>query len=103
MLLGGINVLSIKEILEISNEMDVEIRNSTDGKHYILDDHGKEVEFSPDMLMTIDEESISYKVNVQISTDSHIGKFASDYNLSSCETLYVSKSVSINESIIDAA
>ena len=96
-------MLSIEEIIEISNEMGIEIRKSMDGKHYILNDYGKEVEFSPDMLMKVDEETIEYKMDLQISTDCNIDKFSSNYNLTSCENLYVSKSVSINESIASAA
>ncbi len=96
-------MLSIEEILKISNEMGVEIRNNNDGKHYILNDYGKEVEFRLDMLMEKNEESNSYKIELQISTDCNIGKFSSNYNLVNCKNSYVSKSMSINESIINAA
>ncbi len=96
-------MLNIEEILAISNEMDVEIRDDVDGKHYILNEYGKEVEFSTDMLMKIDEESTSYKIELQISMDCNNAKFSSKYKLANYKSLYVSKSVSINESIIDAA
>ncbi len=56
-----------------------------------------------DMLMKTDEESTSSKIELRVSTDYSHAKFSSSYNLVSCENLYVSKSVSINESIIDAA
>lgn len=96
-------MLSIEEILKISDDMGVEIRHNIDNKHYIFNEHGERVEFSVDMLMKVDEESTSSKMELQISNDYSDVKFSSNYNLVSCENLYVSKSVSINESIIDAA
>lgn len=56
-----------------------------------------------DMLMNVDEESISSKIDLRLSEDYSNIKFNSNYKLASCENLYVSKTVSINESIIDAA
>ena len=41
----------LEEILKISEDMGVEIVDGTSGKHYILDDLGREIEFSVDMLM----------------------------------------------------
>jgi len=102
MLIGGISMLNIEEILKISDEMGIEIIDNTEDKHYILDEHGEKVEFSMDMLMKT-EESTSSKIELRVSTDYSDAKFSSSYNLVNCENLYVSKSVSINESIIDAA
>lgn len=95
-------MLNIEEILKISDEMGIEIIDNTEDKHYILNEHGEKVEFSMDMLMNT-EESISSKIELRVSTDCSDAKFSSSYNLVNCENLYVSKSVSINESIIDAA
>lgn|GEM_PF-3780963 len=95
-------MLNIEEILKISDEMGIEIIDNTEDKHYILDEHGEKVEFSMDMLMKT-EESTSSKIELRVSTDYSDAKFSSSYNLVNCENLYVSKSVSINESIIDAA
>lgn len=96
-------MLSIDEILKISDDMGVEIKDNIDNKHYIFNEHGERVEFSVDMLMKVDEESTSSKAELQIFTDYSDAKFSSNYNLASCKSLYVSKPVSINESIIDAA
>lgn len=96
-------MLNIEEILKISDEMGIEIIDNTEDKHYILDEHGEKVEFSMDMLMNTEEESTSYKIELWVSTDYSGAKFSSSYNLVNCENLYVSKSVSINEFIIDAA
>jgi len=96
-------MLSIEEILKISDDMGVEIRDNIDNKHYIFNEDGERVEFSVDMLMDVDEESTLSKIELQISTDYSGVKFSINYNLANCESLYVSKSVSINESIIDAA
>ena len=96
-------MLSIEEILKISDEMGVEIKENIDNKHYIFNENGEKVEFGIDMLMKADEEYTSSKIELQISTDYSGVKFCSDYNLANSKSLYVSKSVSINESIIDAA
>ncbi|MBU5428060.1 hypothetical protein KQI41_16835 [Tissierella pigra] len=96
-------MLCIEEILKISNEMGIEIRDSTDGKHYILDEYGKEVEFSTNMLIKVDEKNTSHKMQIQVSEDFNYGKFSSSYNLADCNSLYVAESVSIGETIIDAA
>ena len=93
----------MEEILRISHDMGVEIRDSIDNKHYILTENGERVEFSVDMLMKTDEESTSSKVELQVYTSYGGVKFSSNYNLASCENLYVSKPVNINESIRDAA
>lgn len=103
MLIGGFNMLSIEEILKISDDMGVEIRDNIENKHYIFNENGERVEFSVDMLMNVDEENTSSKIELQISTDYSRITFSSNYNLANCKNLYVSKSVSINESIIDAA
>lgn len=62
--IGGFNMLSIEEILKISDDMGVEIRDNIDNKHYIFNEHGERVEFSVDMLMKVDEESTSSKMEL---------------------------------------
>ena len=44
-------MLSMKEILELSNDMSVEIIDNIDNKHYIINECGQSVEFDLDMLM----------------------------------------------------
>lgn len=44
-------MLSIDRILEISKKMGISIIDSKKGKHYILDDAGKEIEFNTNMLL----------------------------------------------------
>ena len=55
-------MLSVEEILKIGKEMGIEIRDSTDGKHYILNEYGIEVEFNTDMLIKVDEKNTSHKI-----------------------------------------
>ena len=55
------------------------------------------------MLMRINEENTSSKLRLELFNDYSGAKFSSNYNLANCENLYVSKSVKISESIIDAA
>ena len=43
-------MLSIEEILKMSEDMGIEIVDGTSGKHYILDDSGKEIEFNTEMV-----------------------------------------------------
>ena len=45
-------MLSVKEILELSNDMSIEIIDSVDNKHYIINECGQSVEFDLDMLMS---------------------------------------------------
>lgn len=96
-------MLNIEEILKMSEEMGIKISDGSDGKHYIFDDRGERVEFSTNMLMKIDEESNSYKIDMQVSKNSNKGTFSGNYKLVDYKNSYVSKSVNINESIIDAA
>ena len=44
-------MLSMKEILELSNDMSVEIIDNIDNKHYIINERGQSIEFDLDMLM----------------------------------------------------
>lgn len=103
MLLGGFDMMRIDEILKISNEMGIKIIDNINDKHYILNEFGEEIEFSVDMLMESDETSTSSKIDLQLAEDYGGIKFSSQYKLADCENLYVSKPVSINESIINAA
>ena len=50
-------MLSVKEILELSNDMSVEIIDNVDNKHYIINECGQSVEFDLDMLMSANKES----------------------------------------------
>lgn len=95
--------MKIDQILKISNEMGVKIIDNVDDKHYILNEHGKKIEFSVDMLMESDENNTLPKMNTQLSEDYGSIKFSSQYKLADCKNLYVSEPVSINESITDAA
>ena len=45
-------MLSMKEILELSNDMSVETIENIDNKHYIINECGQSVEFDLDMLMS---------------------------------------------------
>lgn len=49
-------MLSIKEILELSNSMCVEITDNVDNKHYIINECGQSVEFDLDVLMNTNKE-----------------------------------------------
>ena len=49
-------MLSVKEILELSNDMSVEIIDNIDNKHYIINECGQSVEFDLDMLMSVNKE-----------------------------------------------
>ena len=59
----GANMLSIEEILKMSKDMGIEIVDGTSGKHYVLDDSGKEIEFNTEIIIgkkteTLAEEKI---------------------------------------------
>ena len=45
-------MLSMKEILELSNDMSVEIIDNVDNKRYIINERGQSIEFDLDMLMS---------------------------------------------------
>lgn len=62
-------MLNIEEILKMSEDMGVEIVDGTSGKHYILDDSGKEVEFNTDMIFGERRETISYEVEVEVELE----------------------------------
>lgn len=49
-------MLSVKEILELSNDMSVEITDNVDNKHYIINEYGQSIEFDLDMLMSVNKE-----------------------------------------------
>lgn len=53
-------MLNIEEILKMSEDMGVEIVDSASGKHYILDDSGKDIEFNTEMIFGKTRETISY-------------------------------------------
>lgn len=96
-------MLSIEEILKISNDMGLEVVNSSDGKHYIFDDNNQKCEFDVDMLMSIYRKESSFKLDIQISNKLNFDMSSSSYNFPRQDNLYVSASVNINESMIVAA
>ena len=49
-------MLSMEEILELSNDMSVEITDNVDNKHYIINEYGQSIEFDLDMLMSVNKE-----------------------------------------------
>ena len=49
-------MLSVKEILELSNDMSVEITDNVDNKHYIINERGQSIKFDLDMLMSANKE-----------------------------------------------
>lgn len=49
-------MLSMKEILELSNSMSVETIDNVDNKHYIINECGQSVEFDLDMLMSTNKK-----------------------------------------------
>lgn len=80
--IGGFDMLSIEEILKISDDIGIEIRDNIDNKHYIFNEQGKRVEFSVDMLMAVDEESTSSTIELQIPTGYSGYKFQGNHNIS---------------------
>lgn len=78
MLLGGIAMLSIDRILEISKDMGIAIREGTDGRHYIIDDTGQKIEFNTDMLMktqnrmSVQEFELKFTDMGQLSTSDSV-------------------------------
>lgn len=56
-------MLNIEEILKMSEEMGITVEDGTSGKHYILDNSGKEIEFSVDMLMLYQKEDAELNVD----------------------------------------
>lgn len=103
MFLGVIDMLNIDEILKISDEMGIEVRDSKSGKHYILDDSGKEVEFNTGMLINLEKEDVSYKLDLNISRECNLGKFSSQYILATSKDIYISNPSKVDEFIIYAA
>lgn len=95
-------MFNIEEILKMSKEMGIDISNDTSGKHYILDDSGKEIEFNTEMLIGKKEESNSYKLGLE-GFNAKFNISSSLYKLSSCNDPYEPISVSVKESIINAA
>lgn len=99
-------MLNIEEILKMSEDMGVEIVDGTSGKHYILDDSGKEVEFNTDVIFGKRRETISYEVEVEVELEglsSNLDNSKKIYNMSSSVNSYEYKPVIVKDSIIDAA
>lgn len=96
-------MLNIEEILRISNDMGIEVTDSTEGKHYVIvNDKGK-IEFDVDMLKSLYTKHSSCKLDLQVSNNYSFSISGNPYYSSSYKDLYFSTPVSINESIIDAA
>lgn len=95
-------MLNIEKMLKLTEEMNVEVRDSTDGKHYILDDLGEEVEFNVNMVTKVDKNTHSYQYKLKYS-NKHTFDMSNDvYQLSGCETAYTPKPVNLENSIIIA-
>lgn len=97
-------MLNIEEILKMSEDMGVKIVDGTSGKHYILDDSGKEIEFNTEMIIGKRIETISYEVEVELEGFSFdLDNSNKMYNVSSSVNSYEYKPGIVNNSIIDAA
>lgn len=96
-------MLDIKDILKISEEMGVEIRDGNSGIHYILDEQGREMEFDFNMLMKELKEGTASKISLYASTEYTDVEFKSDYELTICERLYLVKTADVLSSVTNAA
>lgn len=99
---GGSNMLSIEEILKMSEEMGIEIENGTSGKHYILDEFGEEIEFNTDIIIGQRKETVSYEIDSE-TFKVNLDKSNSLYDFSSSDNPYGSIPAFVKESIINAA
>ena len=90
-------MLSIDEIINMSYEMGVEIRNSKNGKHYILDDSGKELEFNTEMLVNLEPEDVLLTLDLVTTSEFDLGGFDGEYDLAKCKKTYVTYPNNINE------
>lgn len=95
-------MLTLEEILKMSQEMGVKIEDGISGKHYILDDSGVEVEFSTDMIVVKRKETISYEMDTE-SFKINLGKLDRMYDFSSSDNPYESIEVIVDDSITNAA
>ena len=95
-------MLSIEEILKMSEDMGIEIVDGTSGKHYMLDDSGKEIEFNTEMIIGKRTETISYEVELE-GLSFGLGNSNKMYDMSSSENLYEYKPGTVKNFIIDAA
>lgn len=96
-------MLNIEEILKISNEMGIEVRDGTENTHYIANSDGKYIEFDTSMLMSANKDNVLGESNLQVSDQFSVVITSSIYKLSSCDTTYTSTPVSVTDSITDAA
>lgn len=95
-------MLNIEEILKMSRDMDVEIVDGTSGKHYILDDSGKEIEFNTEMIIGKKREDISYEIELE-GPSFDLDNSKNMYNLSTSQNSYEYRPVIVKDSITDAA
>lgn len=95
-------MFNIEDILKMSEDMGVEIVDGTSGKHYILDDSGKEVEFSTEMIIGKRRETISYELELEGFTFD-LDNSNKMYNLLSSINSYEYEPAIVRDSIINAA
>lgn len=96
-------MLNIEEILKISDEMGVEVKEGTDNKHYIMDDQGEYIEFNAGMLISENKGNNLERTDLKVSNQFNVTITASTYKLSSYDAAYTSKPVLVNDSITTAA
>lgn len=59
-------MLSVEQIIGMANQMNIDVSEELEGKHYILDGEGKKVPFYVSMLMEEQSQMVyreSFKVN----------------------------------------
>lgn len=96
-------MLNIEEILKMSKEMGINISNDTSRKHYILNEKGKKIEFTTDMIMEKKEERTINKIKVKVFNNKKPRGYSNSYNLSNYIEAYGQRQVSLNNSMVNAA
>ncbi|MCT4606062.1 MAG: hypothetical protein N4A64_08175 [Marinisporobacter sp.] len=59
-------MLNIEQIIDMAKQMNINVSEELEGKHYVLDDEGKRVPFQTSMLIDIQSQIIHkecFKVN----------------------------------------
>lgn len=95
-------MLNIEMILKISEQMDIEIKDSISNKHYIMD-NGECVEFDTEMLINTNKGGLLENKDLRISDQFSFTIKNSVYKLSSDNATYTSDPVVVNDSITSAA
>ena len=97
-------MLTIDRILEISNEMGVTIKESTEGNHYIFNEEGEKVVFNPDILRGIEKQIISEEFQLDFSDVLESNNRDNMYKLSKdCDASYTLEPMDIDETNVMAA